>query len=51
VSGRLSSSQPNLQNIPANSQYAKLVKSCFAAPFGWLLVGLDFALVYGALAQ
>lgn len=43
VSGRLSSSQPNLQNLPANSKYAKLIKSCFQAPNGWLFVGLDFA--------
>lgn len=34
VSGRLSSSEPNLQNIPANSQYAKLIKECFVGPVG-----------------
>lgn len=44
VSGRLSSSDPNLQNLPATgSKYAKLIKSCFAAPPGWLFCGLDFA--------
>lgn len=43
VSGRLSSSNPNLQTIPANSRYAKLIKSCFVAPAGCLFVGLDFA--------
>lgn len=43
VSGRLSSSDPNLQTIPANSRYAKLIKSCFQAPPGWLFTGLDFA--------
>lgn len=43
VSGRLSSSKPNLQNLPANSKYAKLIKSCFQAPPGWLFMGLDFA--------
>lgn len=43
VSGRLSSSNPNLQTIPANSTHAKLIKSCFQAPPGWLFVGLDFA--------
>lgn len=42
-SGRLSSSKPNLQNLPANSRYAKAIKSCFEAPPGWLFVGLDFA--------
>lgn len=41
-SGRLSSSGPNLQNLPANSKYAKLIKSCFQAPPGWLFCGLDF---------
>lgn len=43
VSGRLSSSNPNLQNLPATgSKYAKVIKSCFQAPPGWLFVGLDF---------
>lgn len=43
VSGRLSSSDPNLQNLPANSRYAKLIKSCFAAPPGWFFCGIDFS--------
>ena len=43
VSGRLSSSKPNLQQLPATgSKYAKVIKSCFQAPKGWLLCGLDF---------
>jgi len=42
-SGRLSSSKPNLQNLPSGSTYGKLVKSCFQAPPGWLFVGLDYA--------
>lgn len=49
VSGRLSSSDPNLQNLPAtgkgkkrNAKYAKLMKSCFQAPPGWIFCGLDF---------
>lgn len=42
VSGRLSSSDPNLQNIPASSMYAKLIKECFVAPKGWLFCGADF---------
>ncbi len=42
LSGRLSSSDPNLQNIPASSKYAKLIKSCFMAPDGWVFCGLDF---------
>ena len=44
VSGRLSSSKPNLQTIPSTgTKYAKLIKSCFKAPEGWLFCGLDFA--------
>ena len=44
VSGRLSSSKPNLQTIPSNgTKYAKLIKMCFVAPKGWLMIGLDFS--------
>ena len=43
VSGRLSSSKPNLQNIPSNSKYAKIVKECFRTINGWLFSGLDFS--------
>lgn len=43
VSGRLSSSNPNLQQVPSKGDYGKLIKSCFQAPKGRLLVGLDFA--------
>jgi DNA polymerase-1 len=42
VSGRLSSKDPNLQNLPANSTYGKLIKSCFVAPDGWIFAGADF---------
>jgi len=42
VSGRLSSSKPNLQQIPANSKYGKLIKKCFQAVCGWLFCGADF---------
>lgn len=42
VSGRLSSSDPNMQNLPAGSAYGKLVKSLFCAPAGWLFGGADF---------
>lgn len=44
VSGRLSSNGPNLQNLPATgSKYAKVIKKMFAAPEGWLFVGLDYS--------
>lgn len=42
VSGRLSSSEPNMQNIPAGSEYGKGIKACFSAPEGWLFCGADF---------
>jgi len=42
VSARMSSSKPNLQNLPSNSKYGKLVKKCFSPPEGWLLMGADF---------
>ena len=31
------------QNLPSNSTYGKLIKSCVQAPSGWLYVGLDFS--------
>ena len=43
VSGRLSSSEPNLQNIPAGSEYGKLIKKCFVGPDKWLFCGADFS--------
>lgn len=42
VSGRLSSSNPNLQQIPSGSAYGKLIKKCFKAPPGWIFCGADF---------
>jgi DNA polymerase-1 len=43
VSGRLSSSDPNLQNLPSGSTFGKLIKGCFMAPKGWIFCGADFA--------
>ncbi len=40
--GRLSSRDPNLQNMPSSSTYGKLIKSCIIAPEGWLFCGADF---------
>lgn len=42
LSGRLSSSDPNLQNLPSGSTFGKLIKYCFSAPDGWLFAGADF---------
>lgn len=43
VSGRLSSSKPNLTQIPSNSVYGKLIKTCFKPKKGWILCGADYA--------
>lgn len=45
VSGRLSSSNPNLTNLPSNSIYGKLIKECFGfgANKDWLFGGADFS--------
>lgn len=42
VSGRLSSSDPNMQQIPSGSDFGKLIKECFSAPPGWIFCGADF---------
>lgn len=42
-SGRLSSNEPNMQNLPSGSKYGKIIKSCFVAPDGWLFAGADFS--------
>ena len=42
VSGRLSS-KGGLQQLPANSRFSKLIKSCFGMKGNdWLFIGLDF---------
>jgi DNA polymerase-1 len=42
VSGRLSSSKPNLQNLPSKgNKYAYLIKSCFVAPKARYIVDKD----------
>jgi DNA polymerase-1 len=44
VSGRLSSANPNLQNLPSSKDHfsTKLIKNCFVAPKGYLFIGADF---------
>ena len=41
--GRLSSSYPNLQNIPAHGDLAKAVKSSFVPRPGWVYVSADYS--------
>ncbi|MBZ7960927.1 DNA polymerase I [Campylobacter molothri] len=43
ATGRLSSKDPNLQNIPAHGQYAKDYKSCFIAQDGFSFISLDYS--------
>jgi DNA polymerase I-like protein with 3'-5' exonuclease and polymerase domains len=41
--GRFSSSEPNLQNIPSSGEYGKLVRDLFTAPPGYKLVVADYS--------
>lgn len=41
--GRFSSSEPNLQNIPSSGEYGKLVRNLFVAPPGHKLIVADYS--------
>lgn len=41
--GRFSSSEPNLQNIPSSGKYGKLIRNMFIAPPGHKLVVADYS--------
>jgi DNA polymerase-1 len=41
--GRFSSSEPNLQNIPSSGDYGKLIRNLFIAPPGHKLVVADYS--------
>jgi DNA polymerase-1 len=45
ATGRLSSSDPNLQNIPARSEQGKQVRQAFVPAEGWQLVTADYSQV------
>lgn len=41
--GRLASANPNLQNLPTNSEMGKKIKSCFIARPGYSFVSFDYS--------
>ena len=43
ATGRLSSSDPNLQNIPFRTPQGRAIRRAFVAPPGRLLVGADYS--------
>ena len=45
VTGRLSSSDPNLQNIPVRTELGRHVRRAFVAKAGWTLIAADYSQV------
>ncbi|MEG4989552.1 DNA polymerase I [Microcoleus sp. BR0-C5] len=41
--GRLSSSNPNLQNIPIGTEFSKQIRKAFLPEEGWLMVSADYS--------
>jgi DNA polymerase-1 len=41
--GRLSSSNPNLQNIPIGTEFSRLIRKAFVPEEGWLMVSADYS--------
>jgi DNA polymerase-1 len=43
ATGRLSSSDPNLQNIPVRTALGRRIRQAFVAPEGWLIMACDYS--------